>query len=63
VFDRFYQIGRELSDRRGGTGLGLAIVRGLVKEMKGSVEAHSQEGRAGTRFVVRLPMAAAGPAA
>jgi two-component system phosphate regulon sensor histidine kinase PhoR len=63
VFDRFYQIGRELSDRRGGTGLGLAIVRGLVKEMKGTVEAHSQEGRPGTRFVVRLPMADGGAGA
>jgi len=63
VFDRFYQIGREISGRRGGTGLGLAIVRGLVKEMKGTVEAHSQEGRPGTRFVVRLPVAGTGTSA
>ena len=39
VFDRFYQIGREISERRGGTGLGLSIVLGLVKEMKGNVHA------------------------
>jgi signal transduction histidine kinase len=57
VFDRFYQIGREISERRGGTGLGLSIVLGLVKEMKGSVTAFSQDGRPGTRFVVRLPVA------
>jgi two-component system phosphate regulon sensor histidine kinase PhoR len=56
VFDRFYQIGREISGRRGGTGLGLSIVRGLVREMKGDVRAFSQEGRPGSRFVVTLPL-------
>jgi signal transduction histidine kinase len=55
VFDRFYQIGRELSQRRGGTGLGLSIVLGLVKELRGSVHAYSHEGRPGSRFVVTLP--------
>jgi signal transduction histidine kinase len=55
VFDRFYQIGREISGRRGGTGLGLSIVLGLVKEMKGRVDAFSQQGSKGTRFVVVLP--------
>lgn len=55
IFDRFYQIGREISDRRKGTGLGLAIVSGLVREMRGSVHAFSQEGRPGTRFVIELP--------
>ncbi|HEY8550919.1 MAG TPA: HAMP domain-containing sensor histidine kinase [Vicinamibacterales bacterium] len=57
VFDRFYQIGRELSERRGGTGLGLSIVAGLVKEMNGRVWAQPLEGRSGTRFVVMLPFA------
>lgn len=56
VFDRFYQIGKEISGRRGGTGLGLSIVRGLVKEMRGDVRAYSTEGRPGTRFVVTLPV-------
>jgi signal transduction histidine kinase len=56
VFDRFYQIGKEISGRRGGTGLGLSIVLGLVKEMKGDVRAFSQEGRPGSRFVVTLPL-------
>jgi signal transduction histidine kinase len=55
VFDRFYQIGKEISGRRGGTGLGLSIVWGLVRELKGRVSAHSHEGRPGTRFVVALP--------
>lgn len=57
VFDRFYQIGRELSARRGGTGLGLSIVQGLTREMRGRVQAHSHEGRPGTRFEVTLPSA------
>jgi two-component system phosphate regulon sensor histidine kinase PhoR len=57
IFDRFYQIGKEISGRRGGTGLGLAIVAGLVKEMNGDVKASGFEGRPGTRFVVTLPFA------
>jgi two-component system, OmpR family, phosphate regulon sensor histidine kinase PhoR len=55
VFDRFYQIGREISERRGGTGLGLSIVAGLVKEMRGRVRAVSHDGRPGALFVVTLP--------
>jgi signal transduction histidine kinase len=57
VFDRFYQIGREISERRGGTGLGLSIVAELVKEMNGRVKAVSQDGKPGTRFIVILPFA------
>jgi signal transduction histidine kinase len=57
VFDRFYQIGREISERRGGTGLGLSIVAELVKDMNGRVKAVSQDGKPGTRFIVILPFA------
>ena len=60
VFDRFYQIGSEISGRRGGTGLGLSIVWGLARELKGQVQAFSNEGRPGTRFVVTLPAHAGG---
>jgi two-component system sensor histidine kinase VicK len=56
VFDRFYQIGREIDGRRKGTGIGLSIVSGLVREMGGTVRAFSHEGRPGTRFVVELPI-------
>ncbi|MDX1632275.1 MAG: HAMP domain-containing sensor histidine kinase [Thermoanaerobaculia bacterium] len=56
IFDRFYQIGRELGGRRGGTGLGLSIVSSLVRELGGTVSAHSQEGKPGARFVVNLPI-------
>ena len=57
IFDRFYQIGREISGRRGGTGLGLAIVAALVKELNGDVKAMTIDGKPGTRFVVTLPLA------
>jgi len=57
IFDRFYQIGRELRGRKG-TGLGLSIVSGLVAEMGGSVQAFSHEGRPGARFVIQLPLSA-----
>ncbi|MGE3841467.1 MAG: sensor histidine kinase [Vicinamibacterales bacterium] len=57
VFDRFHQIGTEISGRRGGTGLGLSIVWGLVRELKGTVRAVSHEDRPGTCFVVTLPVA------
>lgn len=55
VFDRFYQIRREIGGRERGTGLGLFIVSGLVKEMRGSVRAQSRAGLPGTAFVVTLP--------
>jgi signal transduction histidine kinase len=58
VFDRFYQAGREGEAHRRGTGLGLSIVAGLVREMGGSVQAHSQEGRPGARLIVDLPLLA-----
>jgi len=57
IFDRFYQIGKEISGRRGGTGLGLAIVAALVKEMNGDVKAMTIDGKPGTRFVITLPVA------
>jgi two-component system phosphate regulon sensor histidine kinase PhoR len=55
VFDRFYQIGKEISGRRQGTGLGLSIVSALVRQMRGTVRAFSQEGKPGTCFVIELP--------
>lgn len=55
IFDRFYQAGPPSNARRAGSGLGLSIVAGLVREMRGEVEAFSQEGRPGTRFVIELP--------
>ena len=55
IFDRFYQASHSNDGRRRGTGLGLSIVSGLVREMRGSIRAYSQEGRPGTRFRIVLP--------
>lgn len=55
VFDRFYQIGRQIRGPARGTGLGLAIVAGLVQEMGGTIRAVSPEGRPGIRFEIDLP--------
>lgn len=58
VFDRFYR-GDEARARAGGTGLGLAIVRMIAERHGGSVRVESAPGR-GSRFTVRLPVAAPG---
>ncbi len=55
IFDRFYRLSREIGNRRRGTGLGLSIVRGLVQDLRGTIQALSTEGQPGTRFEIRLP--------
>jgi len=50
IFDPFY------TTKADGTGLGLSITYGIVRDHGGTVTADSTEG-AGTRFVVRLPLA------
>lgn len=61
IFDRFYQLGREGAPLRKGAGLGLSIVSGLVREMRGTVQAFSQEERPGARLRVELPLAGGRP--
>jgi PAS domain S-box-containing protein len=59
VFDLFMQADHAQGAARGGLGIGLFLVRRLVELHGGEVEAASGgEGR-GSRFTVRLPMAAA----
>jgi signal transduction histidine kinase/ActR/RegA family two-component response regulator len=59
AFEPFFQE-RQGGDRsRGGLGLGLAIVKSLVEMHGGSVGAESDGRFAGSRFRVRLPLAAA----
>ena len=58
VFDRFTRVDAARSSDVGGTGLGLAITRGVVRAHRGSVRLDSVPGD--TRFVVDLPLAAAG---
>jgi signal transduction histidine kinase len=58
IFDRFTRGDAGLTQHVGGTGLGLAISKSLVELHGGSIEAASAPGQ-GSRFCVRLPIAAA----
>lgn len=55
IFERFYQVERPMTRRRGGLGLGLPIVREIVEKHGGRVWAESVLGQ-GSRFIVRLPL-------
>ncbi|HEU0032777.1 MAG TPA: hybrid sensor histidine kinase/response regulator [Kofleriaceae bacterium] len=59
VFDLFAQADASLDRSQGGLGIGLTLVRSLVELHHGSVEAHSEGLGHGSRFTVRLPLAAA----
>ncbi|MCC2970996.1 ATP-binding protein [Massilia sp. IC2-476] len=59
VFEPFFQAPQPLARHTGGLGLGLAIVRRIVELHGGSVSAHSEGLDKGSRFEVRLPLAAA----
>ena len=54
IFQRFYQVDRQLSRASGGCGLGLAIVQFIAKAHHAEVSVASQPGR-GSTFCVRLP--------
>jgi PAS domain S-box-containing protein len=60
VFDLFAQVDRTVRRAQGGLGIGLALVRDLVRLHGGDVTAESQGEGLGSRFLVRLPLAAAG---
>jgi len=62
IFDRFYRSDRSRGSANGGTGLGLAIVKDLVHLHSGTIRASSTRD-GGTTFEMRLPLAAARPAA
>lgn len=55
IFDDFYRAGNveEIS----GAGLGLSIAKKIVKAHEGSIEVQSpyEEGKSGTKFIVRIP--------
>ena len=57
VFDMFSQVDRSLEKSQGGLGIGLNIVKRLAEMHDGSIVAESDGHGAGSRFVVRLPMA------
>lgn len=52
LFDKFY---RAPDSPAGGTGLGLAIARGLMRAMRGDIEAHTHP-TGGAEFVLHLPV-------
>ena len=54
IFDKFYRVESEATERIGGTGLGLSIVRAIVKKHSGRVWVHSELGK-GSTFTVLLP--------
>jgi PAS domain S-box-containing protein len=54
VFERFFRGDPSHRLAPGGTGLGLYICRGLLEQMRGSIDVASEPGR-GATFVVRLP--------
>ncbi|MDB6012049.1 MAG: chemotaxis protein methyltransferase CheR [Gammaproteobacteria bacterium] len=58
VFEPFTQLDRSLERTRGGLGIGLALAKRLVEMHGGTIEAHSPGLEHGSRFVVRLPVAA-----
>jgi signal transduction histidine kinase/DNA-binding response OmpR family regulator len=56
VFEEFRQVGDPLQ-RKAGTGLGLALTRRLAQAHGGDIQLDSQLGQ-GSRFAIRLPIAA-----
>ncbi|MFA6553393.1 MAG: HAMP domain-containing sensor histidine kinase [Patescibacteria group bacterium] len=56
LFQKFYRIRNEQTDKIIGTGLGLWITKALVTNMKGEIYVDSIEGK-GTEFTVLLPAA------
>ncbi len=63
LFQPFSQGPTGLARTNAGLGLGLALVKSLVSLHEGTVEAHSDGPGTGSRFVVRLPLGTAAPAA
>src|SRR5881296_4192617 len=60
IFEPFRQLDSSTTREHGGAGLGLAISEGIVEALGGRLWAESELG-AGSRFFVRLPLAAASP--
>jgi len=56
IFRRFYRIPSDEVYARSGTGLGLYVVAALVKNLGGSIEAHSAGAHLGSCMRVRLPL-------
>ncbi len=62
IFEPFGQDSRAIGFHGASTGIGLPVVLALVTELGGTVVAESAGNGRGSRFVVTLPLAEAGPA-
>ncbi|HET6468014.1 MAG TPA: ATP-binding protein, partial [Geminicoccaceae bacterium] len=58
VFERFRQVGDQLTGKPEGTGLGLPICRAILDHLGGAIDVASRPGE-GATFTVRLPLVAA----
>ena len=54
MFEPYAQEGKETSTSYSGSGLGLPIVKEIIRQMKGTITFHSEEG-VGTTFTVTIP--------
>lgn len=59
IWERFYQVDKSRSPKRGGTGLGLSIVKKIIEEHGESIWVNSEEGE-GTAFIFSLTPAKKG---
>lgn len=55
LFDRFYQVDNESSNRQEGTGIGLSLAKEFVELMKGTIDVESTLGK-GSTFTVQIPV-------
>ena len=62
LFEMFTQDEDAQERSQGGLGIGLSLVKRLVEMHGGTVSAHSEGPGMGSEFIVRLPIAVAGPA-
>lgn len=56
IFERFYQIRNSHNNSNVGTGIGLHLSRSLVELHHGTIQAENNDGKTGTRFIIRLPL-------
>lgn len=56
IFERFYQIRNSHNNSNIGTGIGLHLSRSLIELHHGTILAESNEGKPGSRFIIRLPL-------
>ena len=63
IFEMFAQVDRSLERTRGGLGIGLTLAGRLVRLHGGTLVAHSEGPGRGSRFEIRIPLAAAVDAA